>query len=218
MGKIIFTDIQQKIVKHVANDKRLNRQYYFTGGTALSVFYYQHRYSEDLDFFSEKPYDEDLIIDSMTHLSKTISMPYQHTKRERVLFFVFTKNRKPVIKVDFAYYPYSRIEKGDEWNGIAVDSLRDIGTNKLLTINQRADVKDFVDLYFFLKKSFTIWDLSYGMEKKFRMELDLFLLGEDFLKINGFTTMPKMIAPLTLTELKSFFRARAKEVGKRALV
>lgn len=27
-------------------------QFYLTGGTALSRFYFQHRYSDDLDFFS----------------------------------------------------------------------------------------------------------------------------------------------------------------------
>lgn len=217
MGKVIFTTLQQKVFDHVTKDASLNRQYYFTGGTALSVFYFQHRYSDDLDFFSEQLYDEERIIESMTSLSRSISMPYQYTKRDRVLFFVFVKNRKPVIKVDFAYYPYQRIEEGPSYRGMAIDSLRDIGTNKLLTMNQRTDVKDFVDLYFLLDKSFTFWDLSYGVEKKFRMELDLLLVGEDFLKVNDFTALPRMIAPLTLKQLKAFFRARAKEVGKRAL-
>ena len=33
-------------------DNQNQGQFYLTGGTALSRFYYQHRYSEDLDFFS----------------------------------------------------------------------------------------------------------------------------------------------------------------------
>ena len=35
-----------------------NEKFYLTGGTALSRFYFQHRYSEDLDFFSAKELKE----------------------------------------------------------------------------------------------------------------------------------------------------------------
>lgn len=31
--------------------------FYFSGGTALSEFYLRHRFSEDLDFFSEEEFD-----------------------------------------------------------------------------------------------------------------------------------------------------------------
>lgn len=31
-----------------------SRGFYLTGGTALSEFYLQHRYSDDLDFFTRK--------------------------------------------------------------------------------------------------------------------------------------------------------------------
>ena len=43
---------------------------------------------------------------------------------------------------------HKRLEEGTKIKGFTVDSLRDIATNKLLTINQRTQVKDFVDLFF----------------------------------------------------------------------
>ena len=42
--------LQDRFLKFF-NDQNQGR-FYLTGGTALSRFYYQHRYSEDLDFFS----------------------------------------------------------------------------------------------------------------------------------------------------------------------
>ncbi|MBI3559373.1 nucleotidyl transferase AbiEii/AbiGii toxin family protein [Candidatus Gottesmanbacteria bacterium] len=127
---------------------------------------------------------------------------------------IFSNNAK--FKVDFGYYPYELLEKRREDNGLLVDSFKDIAVNKLLTINQRTSIKDFVDLYFLLQKDFTVWDLIYGKEAKFKMETDILLLAEDFLKVEDFETLPRMIKPLTLEELKNFFRNKAKELGRQA--
>ncbi len=94
------------------------------------------------------------------------------------------------------------------------DPFRDIATNKLLTINQRTDIKDFVDLYYLLKK-YTIWDLIYGLEAKFHLKTDQFLIASDFLKVDDFDFLPKMIKPLELTTLQSFFRNLSLEIGRK---
>jgi len=50
------------------------------------------------------------------------------------------------------------------------------------------------------------------------MKNDPFILAANLLnKVEEFDYMPKMIKPLTLDELKSFFRQKAKEVGMRAV-
>ena len=102
--------------------------------------------------------------------------------------------------------------------GIKIDSLRDIATNKLLTVSQRTDIKDFVDLYFLLQDKYTVWDLIYGVEAKFRMEQDTVILGEYFLKVEDFKFLPRMIKPLKLPVLKDFFRNRAKKLGAEIFV
>ena len=53
MGKTILTAIQQKACTEIASDPVVKKQFYLTGGTALSEYYLHHRLSEDLDFFSE---------------------------------------------------------------------------------------------------------------------------------------------------------------------
>ena len=130
------------------------------------------------------------------------------------IFFLLKFNNTTTLKVDFGYYPYKQIEKPNELNGIKTDSLTDIAVNKFLTITQRNTVKDFVDLYFLLEK-FTVWELIEGVRIKFRMQLEPFILASDFLKVEDFSFLPRMIAPLTLGELKSFYRQKAQDLGKK---
>lgn len=214
MEQITFTPLQRKIFDKVSEDPILSKQFYFTGGTALSAFYLHHRESEDLDFFSESDFEDTKIETLIKNLSISFKTPYRFTKKGEVRIFEFVKNDKLLIKIDFNHYPYKRVEKGKKYQKVEIDSLRDIAINKLLTINQREDVKDFVDLYFLLK-DFTIWDLIYGVQAKFRMELDIVLIASDFRKAEEFDFLPKMLVPLNLSDLRESFKQKAIELAKR---
>lgn len=215
MGKIQLLTKEQKIILlGIAQSDFLQKQFYFTGGTALSAVYLAHRYSEDLDLFSEKPFDGDEILMLVNGWVEQYNIEVTRRQNERVHVYFLTFPSKSTLKVDFVHHPYKRIEKGKLFQDIQVDSLLDIATNKLLTINQRSEVKDFVDLYFLLKE-FTIWDLMEGIAVKYRMRTELLFVAEDFTKVEDFDVMPRMIKSLTLEELKTFFREKAKEVGRR---
>ncbi|OGG26939.1 hypothetical protein A2960_02220 [Candidatus Gottesmanbacteria bacterium RIFCSPLOWO2_01_FULL_39_12b] len=192
----------------------IRSNFYFTGGTALSEFYLQHRYSEDLDFFSENIFDHQLILSMMNNLKRKYKFRFESESVEQVYMFYLEFQSGIQIKVDFNTYPYKRLKKGSLINGIYVDSLLDIAVNKLLTITQRNDIKDFVDFYY-LEPKFGIWDLIEGVSVKFQMELEPWFLPTDFLKIEDFPALPKMIKPLKLSDLKTYFRARAKELGAK---
>lgn len=213
LSKPKFIPLQKKIFDYITRDKSIASRFYFTGGTALAAFYLMHRESEDLDFFSEEEFEAAEIEELMKNLATTLNLNYRYTELERTKIFEFVEKNKLLMKVDFAYYPYKRLNESNKYHEVEVDSLRDIATNKLLTINQRTDVKDFVDLYFLLKE-FTLWDLMYGVEAKFRMEMDLILLSSDFLKATQFDFLPKMLVPLKLAELKKFFKQQARDLAK----
>ncbi|MBI2028275.1 MAG: nucleotidyl transferase AbiEii/AbiGii toxin family protein [Candidatus Levybacteria bacterium] len=216
MGKITFTPLQKSLFEKITQHPFLSRTFYFTGGTALSAVYLHHRESEDLDFFSETDFDDKQISDIIDSVASSLQLTSRFTKHYRARIFELVKNNNVLIKIDFVYNPHKRLEKGIDIKGFPVDSLRDIATNKLLTINQRIEAKDFVDLYFLLKE-FTIWDLIYAVKTKYNMEFDIILVGADFLKAETFNFLPKMNKPLSLEKLKSFFRGKAKEIGKRAV-
>jgi len=216
MGKIpLFNKEQQLIFDQITTENKLRKQFYFTGGTVLSSFYLQHRYSEDLDFFSENKFAENEILVMVSLWAKKYQFTFKSQLNEVVYMFYFTFKNKKILKVDFGYYPHKRVEKGKIIDGIEVDSLFDIAINKLATVNQRSSVKDFVDLYYLLDK-FTIWDLINGVKVKFQMELDHWILASDMMNVvEKFQYMPKMIKPLTLEELKVFYRQKAKELGMK---
>ena len=217
MGKNNYlTREQESILAAVAQDKKLLSQFYFTGGTALAYFYLHHRYSEDIDIFSETEFDTQYVLQFMTNYAQTHKALLNSHYVENVVyrFQVFYPN-KTELKVDFAHYPYRRIEKGNTYMKLEVDSIFDIATNKLLTVSQRTDVKDFVDLYFLLKQDkISFWDLVRGIEVKFHQKFDPILLSGDLLKIDSFTVLPRMIIPVTLAELRVFYREKAKELSK----
>lgn len=220
MGKSIpFTKEQQLILDLAGKDSYINSNFYFTGGTALSYVYLYHRISEDLDFFSEQDFDQQLILDKITTWAQKSDFTLSSTSNERVRIFDLHFSDAGRLKVDFAFYPHPRVEKSISIKNtqIKVDSLLDISINKLVTVNQRTQVKDFVDLYFLLKK-FTVWDLTEGVKLKFRIKLEPLIIASDFAKVEIFDYLPKMIKPLTLEELKSFFRQKAKEISGKVVI
>jgi predicted nucleotidyltransferase component of viral defense system len=221
MGKIsILTKNQQTLLDLITNDNYFATNYYFTGGTALNEFYLHHRYSDDLDFFSNNKVDTQAILGLIDKWSKIYHFRFTSRFAEVVYRFIITFPNKENIKIDFGYYPYPQIEKSNiKYKKMVVNSLRDIGSNKLLTINQRTDVKDFVDLFFLLRDHYTIWDLIYSAEVKFKqMDFDIILMAEDLLKVDDFKTLPRMIKPLKLSELKAFFRKEAIILGSKAVI
>ena len=219
MGKIsLLTKEQKTILACIAEDKYFTNNFYFTGGSALAEFYLEHRISDDLDFFSEKKFDTQTVLTKITSFSQKYGFRFAPRLVEVVYRFEIAFPKGTRFMVDFGFYPFKRLEKGKKFQNLEIDSLKDIAANKLLTINQRGDVKDFVDLYFLLKEKYTIWDLIYATEKKFkRLDFDILLLAQDFLKVEDFEFLPRMVKPLSLEELKVFFRKLAKRVGMRAV-
>lgn len=216
MGEISTLTKEQKIILgEVGTNEFLKSQFYFTGGTALSTFYLQHRESEDLDFFSRNKFNNQVIFTIVDSWSKKHKFKFQSRFNEVVYIFILNFKGNTTLKVDFGYYPYQVLNGSKIKDGVKIDSLLDIAVNKLLTIQQRTDVKDFVDLYYLLDK-FTIWDLIEGVRHKFKVKIEPFLLSGDFMKVNQFENLPKMIRPLELDKLKSFFINKAQRLGKMA--
>ncbi|MBI2086424.1 nucleotidyl transferase AbiEii/AbiGii toxin family protein [Candidatus Daviesbacteria bacterium] len=214
--KPTFTPLQKYIFDEFSQNNKLTKKFYFTGGTALSAIYFHHRESEDLDFFSDEKFENEEIESFINKIALGKNLKVRFTQKEVTKIFELLKGNKAEIKVDFACYPYKRIKKGPMVNSVRIDSKQDIAINKLHTITSRMEVKDFVDLYFLLKE-FSFWDLFHGVEEKFRIEIDLLWLGMDFLKVEEFKFLPKMLVPLSLKELQDFYRVQAKKLGRRVV-
>lgn len=203
-GAVDLTPKQRIVFNEIKKSDFLKDNFYFTGGTALSAIYLHHRLSEDLDFFSEKKFDNLSILNLLTDWGKKHNFRFLLKENEVVKIYLLEFSDGEKLKLDFGYYPYQRVRKERVIELVQVDSLFDIAINKLSTILQRSEVKDFVDLYFLLQE-FTVWDLMEGVGVKFRIKADPYLVGINCLKMENFDQLPKMLKPLNMEELKGFY-------------
>jgi len=191
----------------------LVKKFYLTGGTALAAFYLYHRYSEDIDFFSEEEVDL-LPIDAFLKNIKNrlgISAIDSQQSYNRNLFFLHLKNQ--VLKVEFTYFPFSRIERGIKEGGIEIESLLDIAVNKLFSIYQRTHARDYIDLYFICReRGFAISDLIKKAKVKFDWHIDPLQLGTQFVKAGEAKDYPKMIKDINHADWQKFFLSEARKL------
>ena len=192
--------------------------FYLSGGTALAGYYLFHRYSEDLDFFSETEFDVRGITVFLSQLKNTLkfsSIDFQQSLNRNLFFLRFPDE---VLKMEFTYYPFPRIERGQIRNGLVIDSLLDIAVNKLFTIYQRSTARDYIDLYCICKKErWEIADLMAKAKIKFDWHIDPLQLGTQFLKSEAAQDVPRMIDTITPNVWKTFFREEAKRL-KSAII
>jgi hypothetical protein len=148
--------------------------FYLAGGTALSLYYFKHRESFDLDFFTKefsRPKIEKLISVLSREIGFEIEMGGEENRQGfvKMLVYLVKIGDDHVLKIDFVEDIYPLIEPLMLIDGIPVLSKPDIYFRKILTasgsigridpvgrpifVGGRQEAKDFFDLYF-LSKTF----------------------------------------------------------------
>jgi len=218
MAKTILSENQIKILETISKDKAICQVFYLTGGTALAEYYLQHRLSEDLDFFSEEEFDIQAINIFFAKNKKLLGIKkidFQQSFNRNLIFLTL---KKDVIKTEFTYFPFFRIEKKIKKNKLFVDSLNDIAVNKLFTIYQKPRSRDFIDLYLIIKK--TGWKIDELVKKakiKFDWHIDYLQLGSQFMLAKTVKDYPQMILKLKNEEWQNFFINEAKGFSEKII-
>ncbi len=212
-----LTKTQQKTLDLISNSG-LASSFYFTGGTALSSAYLNHRDSEDLDFFSEEEVDTENVLFILHGFKSELefdSIEVQ-TSFNRNLFFLHFEDGQS-LKTEFTYYPFPQIEQGPQYGKIRIDSLVDIATNKLHTISVKNRSRDFIDLYFiFQKREFSIKELYFYAKQKFDTHIDPLQLGAQLVSFEP-TDLKLVLKPIQENQIRIFFENQAKEFGNAVL-
>lgn len=172
--KRILTPIQKKFLRAFQKSE-LSRHFYWTGGTLLASHYLYHRFSEDLDFFSDELFFDEYMAAQFLGLKKaTGAKKISETKRLNRQQLIFEYGRQS-LKVEFVYFPFPALAKRillPEFK-IAVDSLKDLAANKLHACFERSEPKDIFDLYQIIKKKrYVFMKLFPLVEKKFGVSFD----------------------------------------------
>jgi len=191
------------------------KEFYFSGGTALSHYYLQHRLSEDLDFFRREEFDVMpvfVVLKTIKPKIKYANVDFQ-TSMNRNLFFLHFPDQT-VLKLEFTYYPFIQVDAPKNIDGLLVDSAIDIATNKLFTILQTPRGRDYYDLYFLIKKyNYTIPQLRLLAKQKFDWHIDPLMLASQLNKAKTFLDDPILIGKSDSNKIFQYFEAEAKQLS-----
>ena len=211
----ILTPLQEDFIRFFTETPSKDT-FFLTGGTALSAFYLQHRISEDMDFFTEEEGQVPRVLPLIQDIAVKLNGQLEVKRSFRSYLEFFITRGEEILRCDFAMdAPYRLKEKiFKEEYGIYVDNVLDISCNKLSALYDRSDPKDFVDIYFVDREVIPFEKLVEEAEKK-HLGLDNYWLAISLAKIGDFNILPRMLKPVTLDELKSFFRKKAKWLIKK---
>lgn len=150
--------------------------FYLTGGTALSRFYFHHRYSDDLDFFS---HDLHSFSDAFRLIYEKVQAKWPELRVE-----VDARDFKRLrlardglpLKMDFVADRIPRIGLPVCFGNISVDTIRNILSNKICAILGRDEARDIADLICISReRSFSWPEVFADAEKKEGFTIENFL-------------------------------------------
>jgi len=124
--------------------------FYLTGGTALSRGYYNHRYSDDLDYFVNYRPDFMKLSDIQTDKIRKIFNDIKIAVKDKYFYRVFVAGEKLKIEMINDVPSHAGTLMNHPELGL-IDSKENILANKLTAVVDRALPKDIVDIYFLLK-------------------------------------------------------------------
>ena len=122
----------------------LENSFYLTGGTALHRFYYNLRYSDDLDFFSN---NDMLFSESVTGILDSCyknGIEYQRVVQAKDFQRVIIEE---LLQLDFVNDRVHREGKSNVITGFRIDNKLNILTNKIVAVLNRDEEKDIFDLF-----------------------------------------------------------------------
>lgn len=112
------------------------------GGTALAL-QMGHRKSIDLDFFGTIDEDPQDLVKALRTIGTLVTL------KESKNIHIYVING---VKVDIVNYTYPWLDDAVCMNGICMASPKDIAAMKITAIVGRGTKKDFIDMYFLLKR------------------------------------------------------------------
>jgi predicted nucleotidyltransferase component of viral defense system len=156
--KEILYPLQDRILEICSHNPDL----YLTGGTALSRFYLEHRLSDDIDLFIFIKKSDDLsIINNIKHagiIARDLKGQFDKFYEVKDELYgeyysrLVIKNEFTEVKIDFVreYNHFGEFGRTD--SGILLNNLEDMCGNKISAFEERAEIKDIIDLYYLSKR------------------------------------------------------------------
>jgi predicted nucleotidyltransferase component of viral defense system len=156
--------------------------FYLVGGTALSLFYFDHRESEDLDFFT-KSFAPARVAQVVNYLKSQLQAAVELkadnlSEINQIKVMVYNVQMKDrIIKIDFVEDVYDLINPFQRKNGINILSVEDIYLKKIYAVGGFVTGLDEVGQIKFQ-----------GGRQKAKDLFDLYYLSKEFLSLSKFVS------------------------------
>ena len=180
--------------------------FYLAGGTAAALFL-NHRRSDDLDFFSEKEFNQALLVKKLKAIGK-----FEGLKNAENTII----GKLDDIKVSFFTLPYALLEPAEKQENLAVAQLVDLAAMKILAISDRGTKRDFVDLYWLCQNFKPLEELLTIFQKKFgEYDYNIYHIIKSLVYFEDadIDAMPQMRVDLKWQEVKKFFIGEKEKLG-----
>lgn len=214
MTSRVLTPLQEAFLERFFHSET-GRFFFLTGGTALAAYYFYHRYSADLDLFTT----DDLALPAadllMPRLAEHLACRIlQARKAEFYRQWLLQPETGLPLRVDLVRDFGPQFGERRTVEGVVVDSVENIATNKITAILGRTEAKDFVDLYVILQAGYDFDDLFAKARQK-DAGLQPFYFAGSLLQVQRLEHLPDMLKPISLEELRTFFLALADRLLDR---
>ncbi len=195
-----------------------SRPFFLTGGTALAAFYLGHRESKDFDFFSLKQFDPEAMKRTIDEIAAKTGARANYKVRSQTYNEVYLTNKKSgwEQRIDLVQEQPVHVGKLEIIEGIVVDNLENIGSNKILAIYGRFEPKDYIDLYWLIKKTGLKFDELFELAKKKDLGLFEFYFTNCLYSLEELKILPRMKQMVTIKELTEFYQRLQKRLLQRA--
>ncbi|MFH1413140.1 MAG: nucleotidyl transferase AbiEii/AbiGii toxin family protein [bacterium] len=184
------------------------KTFYLAGGTGLAL-QLGHRDSIDFDFFSPKDINTKKLFLKIKEIFKGHKILKIQEEKNTLTVFI-DKN----IKLSFFTYKYKLIGKLINEENFKIASIEDIACMKLSTIVSRATNKDYIDLYFILRK-ISLKNILSKLSKKIP-ELDINLVLKSLVYFKDISQEPikfKNNNNIDFKTTKNFFEKEIKKLA-----
>lgn len=200
-------DTKTKRVLESLDKTEIIKDFYLAGGTALAL-QLGHRKSIDLDLFSKKDFSTEKLKVILSQIGKL--KVYSEEKR--------TLNASiNGVKISFLGYKYKMLFPLVEYGeNLKLASVQDIACMKIDAISSRGSKKDFIDLYFLLKK-YSLKEILAFFDKKYKdIEYSQLHILKSLIYFQDAEQdpMPLMLKSADWDEVKKKLRKKVKEFVK----
>ena len=182
----LIRDIQLKLLEAFG---RAAKTFALAGGTALELFYLNHRFSRDLDFFSPQ-YDPEEISGIISRLGAAVGSPlrledeFVGRGRAKMRFYAIkVKGSSSPLKIDFVEDVFLKKPAIKKFKGVPVYSAENIYFLKIIAltgtysvrdevgrevITGRREARDVVDVYYLSKKIMSLHRFLQKLERPYQ--------------------------------------------------